>query len=922
MFGLGGVALAQSGACAQEWLPTFGEQPGTGQPGLFGVTAFATFDDGTGPALYAGGTFSHIGGAVSRGIAKWDGSSWTMVGLGLSGVTVIVNAMEVFDDGSGPLLYVGGEFSGAGGTSVTNLIAWDGSTWTSVGTNGEVRALEVFDDGTGPALYAGGSFTRAGGMASNGIAKWDGASWSALGTGVMEGASSGTVRALEVFDGGSGAELYVGGGFDTAGGVAASRLARWDGTNWSTVGAGIDPYSGVVLSLCVLDDGTSEVLYIGGIIPGGNVARWNGSNLIVLTGLNDDVRALAVFDDGTGPALYAGGGFTMAGGTTLNGIAKRVGSSWQPVGAGVGGTFGAPTVRALGTFDDGSGEALFAGGDFVRAGDVSAPKIAKWNGSNWSALGTGLDGQVSALTTFDDGTGRALYAGGFFATAGGVQANRVAKWDGSNWAALGGGIDDRVRALAVFDDGNGDALYAGGFFTTANGVPVNRVAKWDGANWVPLGFGTNGTVYSLTVYDDGGGAALYVGGAFTEAGGQPASRVAKWDGTGWSSVGAGADNIVRALVVFDDGGGPELIAAGTFMNAGGAAASRVAKWNGTNWARLGAGVTSFVTSLLVFDDGLGDALYLGGAFSTAGLAPAESIAKWDGSNWSPLGSGVNSTVHALTSFDDGASAAVYAAGSFTVAGGTLANRIAKWDGANWTALGTGVTHTVFSLAVFDDGGGDALYAGGSFAVAGDSGDSYLAKWGCPSTQFSSSCNGDGGNQGGCTNCPCSNNAAPGTIGGCLNSASTSARLIADGNPSVNLLPGGSSDLRFSLTSAQPNAFCLLTSGDSIATTNPASPCFGLDSGTQAIAFDGLRCAVGNTRRHGGRPADSNGDVGITNSPWGGEGGPPAGIANAGVGFVAGQTRFFQVIHRDDALAQCMRGLNTSQAVRVVFTPVP
>lgn len=56
------------------------------------------------------------------------------------------------------------------------------------------------------------------------------------------------------------------------------------------------------------------------------------------------------------------------------------------------------------------------------------------------------------------------------------------------------------------------------------------------------------------------------------------------------------------------------------------------------------------------------------------------------------------------------------------------------------------------------------------------------------------------------------------------------------------------------------------------------------------------------------------------TPWGGEGGSPVGIAVAGGGFVSGHTRYFQVVNRDDPLAVCMRGLNTSQAAQVTFTP--
>ena len=64
------------------------------------------------------------------------------------------------------------------------------------------------------------------------------------------------------------------------------------------------------------------------------------------------------------------------------------------------------------------------------------------------------------------------------ATAGGVAANYIAAWDGSSWSALGSGMDDDVSALAV----SGSTLYAGGHFTTAGGVPANHIAAWDGSS--------------------------------------------------------------------------------------------------------------------------------------------------------------------------------------------------------------------------------------------------------------------------------------------------------------------------------------------------------------------------------------------------------------------------------------------------------
>ncbi len=72
-----------------------------------------------------------------------------------------------------------------------------------------------------------------------------------------------------------------------------------------------------------------------------------------------------------------------------------------------------------------------------------------------------MNNDVEALTVFDDGAGPGLYAGGGFTTAGGAPASHIAKWDGTTWATLGSGMNGIVYAFAVFDDGTGPALYAG-----------------------------------------------------------------------------------------------------------------------------------------------------------------------------------------------------------------------------------------------------------------------------------------------------------------------------------------------------------------------------------------------------------------------------------------------------------------------------
>jgi hypothetical protein len=187
--------------------------------------------------------------------------------------------------------------------------------------------------------------------------------------------------------------------------------------------------------------------------------------------------------------------------------------AWSALGTGMN---KGVTVTALAI--DSSGN-LYAGGRFTTAGGVAANNIAKWNGSSWSALGTGTNGRIFSLSFDGDSN---LYAGGQFTTAGGVTANNIAKWNGSSWSALGTGTYDTVRALAVDSSGN---LYAGGEFTSVGGTGANYIAKWNGTAWSALGSGMNGRTFSLSF--DGSGN-LYAGGYFTIAGGGIANYIAKY----------------------------------------------------------------------------------------------------------------------------------------------------------------------------------------------------------------------------------------------------------------------------------------------------------------------------------------------------------------------------------------------------------
>jgi len=617
------------------------------------VRTLTVGDLGDGPALYVGGGFTTAGSLAANRVARWNGVSWATVGSPF-GIGVTVNSLVVHDDGSGPALYAGGTYG--------HVSRWNGTSWNELpnGPDDTVLTLCSFDDGNGPDLYAGGFFLTVDGAPIRGVARWNGASWGPVGGGRnsivnvlaaldlgggprlyaggaftgriarLDGASwttlgilNSTVRALTLHDEGSGPRLFAGGSFDGG----ARHVARWNGTSWRALGDGVN---GEVDALASHDDGHGARLYAGGYFgEAGDVhtnhfafwdgVAWSGPE----GGLTGSVGDLLVHDDGSGPALFVGGYVTSASGVELNGIGKWDGTGWAGLGSGIP----SGQIKVLATHDDGSGSKLFAAGSFTQIGGHPAQSIARWDGATWSALGAGVPG-VEAMLSHDDGSGPMLWVGGNFTLAGGAPAFFLARWDGASWSPVpGGGSNNAVLALAAFDDGSGPTLVAGGHFTSIGGMSARRIARWDGTSWSTLGPGFNSSVYALAVHDDGSGPALYAAGAFTRSGSETRNHVARWDGAQWQSVGDGLDELVWVLRSHDDGGGPALFAGGIFLTAEGALVNRIARFRGS-WSPLGRGVNGSVTALAPFDDGHGPALFVGGGFSTNFDSGDSFLAKW------------------------------------------------------------------------------------------------------------------------------------------------------------------------------------------------------------------------------------------------------------------------------------------------------
>lgn len=338
-------------------------------------------------------------------------------------------------------------------------------------------------------------------------------------------------------------DLYVGGYFHQAGGVAVNNIVKWDGSNWSDLNGGTTTTVG------------SPFPYVNALIA-----------------VNDD--------------LYAAGHFKTAGDKEVNNIAKWNGTSWLALGDGVESERSISALTVI-------GNTLYAGGSFRTAGGKPANRVAAWDGANWSALGDGVDNGVVSLTAI----GKVLYVGGMFTKAGDVSASRIAAWNGTNWSALGDGVlyvDNPPYTLVIALTAIKNVLYVGGHFTKAGDNPVNYVAAWDGTNWSALGDGviaphdpSGAIVLALNAIGD----VLYAGGEFTAAGGKEAQNIAQWSASRktWKPLNGGVNSAVDALTTM----GNNIYAGGWFdtaYNSSPIAVNEIAMFGNNNWSALGSGI--------------------------------------------------------------------------------------------------------------------------------------------------------------------------------------------------------------------------------------------------------------------------------------------------------------------------------------------
>lgn len=424
---------------------------------------------------------------------------------------------------------------------------------------------------------------------------------------------------------------------------------------------------------------------------------------------------------------------------------------------------------------------------------------------NFTALGDGVKTLGHVRTSAKDTANNITYIGGDFKSINGVAVSNVAMFDGTNWFALGTGIEGSIITMKMI---NGE-LYVAGYIQNAGGIPVNNIAKWNGSNWSSVGQGLPYVIREIEYFQN----KIFITGfpPYTST-----SYLASFDGTTWSSNLGSFDRSVNGMLVKNndlmiygnfqifntdsvDGflsyngstfnyyptsfelGVSSAILIDTTIYILSAFEDSISFFDGLDWqsyyAETGTGIT--ITKLFSYHDSLylvaDSTSFTGGADYTllrklnsnlttenilkirrdnpnylvdevtttnneidvVGLLDhiedtfAISYFHYDGSQWTNPGkiagesyydAWINSNVNTIVK--DNSTGDIFVGGRFFFAGTTYSPNVARWDGTSWHAMAGGLSSSVYKLIFFNN----ELYAFGNFGRAGSNYVGRVAKW--------------------------------------------------------------------------------------------------------------------------------------------------------------------------------------------------
>lgn len=438
-------------------------------------------------------------------------------------------------------------------------------------------------------------------------------------------------------------------------------------------------------------------------------AAW--AELNIPNGPNFKVYATAT----DGKRLYAGG---------IGGILYKENGVWHGMGKAPMGqlqdTWIAPgKIFAIKPVADG----VIVGGLFSTIGNVpNTTNIAKWNGKEWLALGSGVDFEVHAIELFN---GKTVVGGTYLdglknparkhgKKSGKREDHHLLEFDGTEWKPLPYSDGAEIYSLSAHDG----KLYAGGYIASDPLLGGGAVfASWDGKEWdgiVPESKHTN-AVTSITWVGD----TLYIGGYFDGIPGNAnCSGLCRRRNGKWEAIHSPMRDVIRpyngqALCIAGD----TIYAVGHYYDE--SIAIRVGAFYYTpneGWNPIRELTASYTQGIMPSCSYYENSLYvgMGKAWGDKGQF---NFARFDGKNTYSGGGGFGDLVNAATVWNG----KLVVGGKFQkVLDSPELSYLIQWDGKEWKGIGdefkkTYVTRQVFSL---DASAPELLIGGRDFNLTG------------------------------------------------------------------------------------------------------------------------------------------------------------------------------------------------------------
>lgn len=327
-------------------------------------------------------------------------------------------------------------------------------------------------------------------------------------------------------------------------GVPVLGLARWDGTTWTALDAGLGATAFSPVSIASFQGRIYATGLASAPFDSRNGRIWDGASWSDWPGTpspNGFQRPGALFALPDGK-LLVGGEFirfpdTPTGAVVVRKVAYWDGSSYQMLSESQFGPTaplsftgnvlfdavrfqGKTLMRILGTI---------ATGPTFNSGVVTCPNaLCTFDGGSFAPFAApALNGPIVSMAVFN---GELYVSGDFTATAdNAVQLNRIARYSGGQWQKVGNGMSRRAELMRVLDDGSGDKLhivttgagttvaYNDPNSTTVDTLTFAGVVRFDGDRFTAYGAASasgyfNGPVLTLANFDPGTGTAIYFGG--------------------------------------------------------------------------------------------------------------------------------------------------------------------------------------------------------------------------------------------------------------------------------------------------------------------------------------------------------------------------------------------------------------------------